>query len=915
MATNLSSDINLAQQEADAAQSLYEEKKAAYAAIVGGSGVKVWELSPTQQAALSNAQDAMLAARRSYERAVGNVENLQLEAQRLKDSSLGQTAEDKVTNDVPAKIPGAGQGVISGAAVLSSAETANLNSVQASQIDPIAAQEALNAQRGQSFQTLSEATSGEIFGASAKMTAAGADASSTNFAGSSDETSSIVLLNKLHNFTGYTYRITLYLLTADDYKQLSISPVGFIPQYVLISSGGGVPPDVQYRTSWHPDFQEDFYFDNFSMTTVVGLNSRSKASNAIDIKFNIIEPYGMSLLDRLLSACQTTCGAANYIDQPYMLQIDFLSNPTEANTNGISDHLIDRKKLAIKFIELKIKPGVNGTTYSVRAIPYNHAAFNESVGTVPVNLSVEAATVGDYFDSREELMRMFDQSATKDEERIESELNKLPQYGLASVGASGKNAQEELKKQQELIRSSAVYSTKSFPAAYNTYYKNVAYLEGRTTEPMYQILFDIHPDIANSPIIDTAKIESRTTPLNDPKASVIANTAQGTNKDFKTKSVFQVLSGTSVIALIDRVVSASKYVKDQVKTTQENSLKPTDWYKIIPTVELGPYDNKSKSYSKKITYSIIPYETGNFYHPDFAQTQIKSKQCVRKYSYYYTGENQDIIQLDIDFDASFVTGVSTFNKYIERNRTNDGAHDIIDDTAPSLDARPSWLPKRIVLTPIDTQMIGQNNRNTAEDASVSSVARSLYSSYPRGDMLNIKMRIVGDPAFIKQDDVLIQPTSPAYGTEVVKGNGETSPPINANGQIIFDTEQVYVQLIVKGAIDIDDTIGIVNKTVQLSNGQQTNGSFSGIYRVMTVTSEFSRGKFEQVLDLIRVPDDLVEIEVTSGTTTSSLPGTMLTDDNISQVTQTLSANPIIDGALNTPGLASIASGPASSFTI
>ena len=687
--------------------------------------------------------------------------------------------------------------------------------------------------------------------------------------------------NVLHNFTGYTYNISLFLLTSDDYNELTKQPSSFNPKYLLISSGGGIPVDaVASGTNWHPDFLEDFYFDNLNIRTVVGLNSRSKSSNMIEIRFNIIEPFGMSLLDRLLSACQMTCDCPNYADQPYMLQIDFLANPTEANTFGISSHLIDRKRVAIKFNEMKIKPGVNGTTYSISARPYNHTAFDMSAASVPVNLSVEAKTVGDYFDSREELQRIFDQSATKDEERIESEISK--NVGLYAATTGGGSAEETANRRREELRASAFYSTKSYPAGYNTYYKNVAYQEGRTQNPLYQILFNIHPDIANSPIIDSSKMDAKKTVMNDPKNQVKTTTATGTDKDFKNKGVFMVNAGTDIVSLIDRVMAASEYTQNQiVKASQSDAVSDANratesatnsnvkWYKIVPSVTLGLYDKKAKAYSKTVSYSIIPYEAGNFYHPDFARTKLSAKKCVRTYNYYYTGLNTDILQLDIDFDATFATAITTFARQLEATNTSEGSEKIAEkslDTASSPDTKPSWLPNRIVVVPQDTQQTSGTG-GSAEIATVGSVAKSLYSSFPRGDMLNIRVRIVGDPAFIKQDDTLYQPVSKDYGATIVK---DGQAPINQAGQIIFDNEEVYVQLIVKGAIDIDDTIGITNRVLKLSNGQSTTGSFSGLYKVQIVTNEFSRGKFEQVLELIRLPDDLVDLENSAGTNTNSI---------------------------------------------
>lgn len=880
-------------------------------------------------AALATANDQFATAANVYNSTKAEIDSLQAQT----DSAKGQTAEQKANNDLPTTTDGAGQGnnnptpvASNGEQSLSNSEISNLESNTANQptaVVPTTGDESKSSEVKDAASL--RASINKAAGNQTGSISVGNDGD-TNTSAESQNIPGSFLTNRLHDFTGYTYKISLFLLTAEDFQILSITPLNFYPRWTLISSGGGIPGDAPKSTTmWHKDFQEDFYFDNLTIKTMVGLNSRSKGSNIVDIKFNIIEPYGMSLLDRLLSACQTTGNCPNYIDQPYLLQIDFLANPTESDTNGISGNLIDRKRVPINFMDFKIKPGANGTTYAITARPYNHVAFNQSIAAVPVNLSVEAATVGEYFDSREELERIFDKTATKEEERIESEIDKLPKYGIAYVGASGKNAQEELQKQKEQIRSAAFYSTKSYPAGYNTYYKNVAYQEKRTQNPLSQILFNIHPDIANSPIIDTNAIDSSTTPLNNIKDSAKAGTATGTNKDFKTKSVFQVLAGTDIVTLIDRVVSSSKYIKDQIEkaktsdeqkaqqdtTSNDNNARskqndindkdvqkyqPTKWYKVIPTVTLGLYDDLAKAYSKTITYSILPYQTGNFYHPDFKQTKVTNKKCVRTYNYYYTGLNQDILQLDVDFDATFKTGITTFANQLEKTTTHyegPARSAYTDQSAPSLDTKPSWLPKSVYVTPSDGQMTGQKGK-TPEDAIVGSVARSLYSSYPRGDMLNIKMRIVGDPAFIKQDDMLYQPTSKDYGVTSFTSSS-TTPPININtGQIIFDSEEVYVQMIVKGVIDIDDTIGITNKTITLSNGQKTNGSFSGVYRVQSVTSEFSKGKFEQVLDLIRVPDELVELETATKTS--------ITTQSIASTTADVGLPGIVPGPVNLANL-------------
>ena len=79
----------------------------------------------------------------------------------------------------------------------------------------------------------------------------------------------------------------------------------------------------------------------------------------------------------------------------------------------------------------------------------------------------------------------------------------------------------------------------------------------------------------------------------------------------------------------------------------------------------------------------------------------------------------------------------------------------------------------------------------------------------------------------------------------------------------FPFSLFLVKLNFKNAIDIDDSIGIQNKQEILSNGRKTDGSFSGIYKVLTVQSDFNRGQFTQTLDLIRMPDELPKASTAS----------------------------------------------------
>jgi hypothetical protein len=116
--------------------------------------------------------------------------------------------------------------------------------------------------------------------------------------------------------------------------------------------------------------------------------------------------------------------------------------------------------------------------------------------------------------------------------------------------------------------------------------------------------------------------------------------------NFKSESTTNILAGTSIINVIDRVMAASDYIKNQIQeakkqdeqnaqqdtTSQDDSARsasntssaketteyaPTKWYKVIPSIVLGEYDKKAKAYSKQIVYSHSSLFNGKFISPRF----------------------------------------------------------------------------------------------------------------------------------------------------------------------------------------------------------------------------------------------------------------------------------------------------------
>jgi hypothetical protein len=130
------------------------------------------------------------------------------------------------------------------------------------------------------------------------------------------------------------------------------------------------------------------------------------------------------------------------------------------------------------------------------------------------------------------------------------------------------------------------------------------------------------------------------------------------------------------------------------------------------------------------------------------------------------------------------------------------------------------------------------NLGRAEAQKNTSFRDSLYSQIG-GDMLNLKLNIVGDPDFIKQDDILYTALTKDYKPNQQFVDGEAS-------SLVMDRGVIYCRVTFKTPADINEATG----GLAYYKGESTS-SFSGLYRVLRVSSEFRGGKFTQTLETVR----------------------------------------------------------------
>ena len=642
--------------------------------------------------------------------------------------------------------------------------------------------------------------------------------------------------NPLHLYATYTYSISLFALSSDEYNRVMTGEVRWDRVGKCLIGGAG---RFNSESSRHAAFRDDFYFDGLRLSTVVGMNARTKSTNAIEVSFNLIEPYGLTLLDRIIDLAETIKPACrNYLELPYALKIDFFGSTDEGDMPNPIPGMT--KWLPIKLLELKMKVGTKGTEYELRAVPFNHQALQESTATTPINLEIDARTVQDFFDEGEAVVAETDELAAF-REAVKLDVVRNDSAALQAYQARIKELEKGLK-----VKSS------SYTAGVNAWYQYQ--IETGAREYTDRIRFVVDKDIADSTIVSPDRTDPSKTPVPDPGTAKarVANAPNASGPDFKS-TAFSVSAGTSVTRLVDMVMRNSSYILDQVsdpatKSPEEIANKrgtPLNWYKIIPSIKLDKFDIKTNRWSRIITYYIKPYVVYNSKHP--MGPQSRPQGFVKLYNYMYTGLNNDIIDFTIDFDTLFYTA-------IEVNRgsyqTISGAAKTTSQSKPNEIENPSRAGsiQQVQYLPIpdnpgaSAALDGNRDPSTKTAASIQN---SIYSG-SRGDMLNLRLKIIGDPHFIKQDDIVVNPDDPDYDTKM-------SNQFSEYGSLILDAGEIYARVNFRTPVDINDNDGLLR-----SEGRYIESKFSGLYRILKVDSEFRSGRFEQTLDMIRIFDDILE---------------------------------------------------------
>jgi len=153
--------------------------------------------------------------------------------------------------------------------------------------------------------------------------------------------------NVLDQYASYTYGISWYLLTPEQYNQLS-TPNFNAGSWSLLMQSGGAP--TAQRNQFFPD---DYYLDDLEIETFLMGKGTNMSTNGMEIKFKVVEPNGITLIQNLykavVAAYKNSSSASVATATGSASQFAAAGTPASNQTNGIPNYGAAQYCLTIEF--------------------------------------------------------------------------------------------------------------------------------------------------------------------------------------------------------------------------------------------------------------------------------------------------------------------------------------------------------------------------------------------------------------------------------------------------------------------------------------------------------------------------------------------------------------------------------------
>lgn len=688
-----------------------------------------------------------------------------------------------------------------------------------------------------------------------------------------------VIENKLSKYASYNYVFTLGCLANYEINNPDLTYRKRGPSIVILKSGGTGDNQVQHLYDKERGSRTEYFIDDVNISCMMTPNPKTKQTNATSISFTVTEPYSMGMFLQSLQVAALQGGHKNYIEAPYLLQVEFVGWDDNGNFINVPQ---TKRMFPIKFSNTEFEVTEAGSVYEVTAVPWHEQAFADEVQELKTDIDIEGETLTEMLQTGPNSLAV--QLNTREVEQ-ENAGNKAlgDQYvilfptkrsttdeqlagGSASTGGATtqSDASSEAegirdltdKQKQDLFETLTGIENGDVPADFDAEVNKILGLVVRRSA-------------LGESIRDYAELESNVNAIGKSK---IAKSHLDSGKTYFGKPAFvedeknpgtfkrgdivitqdsrkiQFPKGAKVQDIIEELVLLSEYGR-QFITEEPDTNGMKSWFRIESDV-YNVTDTKNVEQTGRsprvYVYRVIPYKVQN--SRISAPTQVPQgydnlkNQILKEYNYIYTGKNDDIINFNININSAFFTAIQSDFGQLSSDSVNASREKMTSDdetfTGGAPEGRPINSQAGIAGTATKTKDnsggIGSGTQINPE----TQIARSFNDAILNSnvDLVSAEFEIWGDPYYIADSGM---------------GNYNASETSNINitsdGSVDYQQSEVDIYINFRTPLDIRkdgfmDFPGLGTKPV---------GAFSGIYMVTQVSNKFSGGQFTQELTTIR----------------------------------------------------------------
>jgi hypothetical protein len=294
----------------------------------------------------------------------------------------------------------------------------------------------------------------------------------------------------------------------------------------------------------------------------------------------------------------------------------------------------------------------------------------------------------------------------------------------------------------------------------------------------------------------------------------------------RSAMTWPVSAGSQIVQVIDNVMRVSSFITDQQivqispvpdpvtgvqkQVSSPGTGKPMAWFKISVAAEPLGKDNIINDFAYRMRFIVSPYQPAQMisqYYPD-----SRYRGVHKSYQYWFTGQNTQILSYEQKYDNAYRIALTGIGANIQKKLKTD------------------WRDQNRKIYVATSENHAQGAKDYANEPS-DNAASFLYD--PKS-LSTVKMRIVGDPAWLQQGECGLGVSARTFNFA----------PFTPDGTINFDASAIMFDVSFNQPVDYDFNTGIMNTNAMNRQGlPQENYTFTAI----ECKSIFSKGKFEQEL--------------------------------------------------------------------